>query len=201
VTDVLKTTLTGRIVVSIVDAGNAVVFVRARDLGMVGTEISEIDRATEMRQKLDLIRCTAAVMLGLASSPEEARDTIPNVPQIAFVTEPQDYKSVTGRVIKKEDADVVVRTMSMGTLHKAYPVTVAIATSGAAMVENTIVHEMLSKSRCRSEEIRLAHPGGIIPVGALVERKGNSYIYKEALLCRTARRLMDGYVYVPKNLL
>ena len=89
--------------------------------------------------------------------------------------------------------------LSMGTLHKAYAATGAICTAGAAMIEGTVVYEMLGMSALESKEVRLGHPGGIIPVGAIIEKKGNAYEFKEALVGRTARRLMDGYVYVPEK--
>ena len=94
---------------------------------------------------------------------------------------------------------MVARMMSMGTLHKAYAVTGAICTTGAAGIEGTVVNEILGKYAIEGKEIRLGHPGGIISIGAVVEKRGATYEYKEAVVGRTARRLMDGYVYVPEK--
>jgi 2-methylaconitate cis-trans-isomerase PrpF len=199
VKDVIEIPGLGEMTVSIVDAANPVVFIRARDLGLTGTEIYEIDGSTEIRQRLEAIRSRGAAMLGLASSPEEASEISQDVPKIAFVSEPQNYKAVTGQMIGKDQVDVVARMMSMGTLHKTYAVTGAICTTGAAKIEGTVVNEVLDEVALKAGEIRLGHPGGIIPVGAEVERKGNGFEYREAVLCRTARRLMDGYVYVPEK--
>jgi len=152
-----------------------------------------------IKQKLEAIRSRGAVMLGLTSSPEEASNRSQDVPKIALVSEPQDYKTVTGKIIQKDEIDIVARIMSMGTLHKAYAATGAICTTGAAKIEGTVVYEMLGRGALERKEIRLGHPGGIIPVGTEVEKNGNSYEYKEAVLDRTARRLMDGYIYVPKK--
>ncbi len=138
-------------------------------------------------------------MLGLASSPEEASEISQDVPKMAFVSEPQDYRAVTGENISKDEIDTVARIMSMGTLHKAYAATGAICTAGAAKIEGTVLNELLGKGVLEGKEIRLGHPGGIIPVGAEVEKRGSRYEYKEAVLGRTARRLMDGYVYVPEK--
>jgi methylitaconate Delta-isomerase len=189
----------GQVTVCIVDAANPVVFVQARDLGLKGTEIGEIDGSAEIRQKLESIRGRVAVMMGLASSTQEASEISQDVPKIAFVSEPQDYKAVTGRIIRKEEIDIVARIMSMGTLHKSFAVTGAICTAGAAMIEGTILHAILGKNHFEAKEIRIGHPGGMIPVGAEVNKKGNSYEFKEAVVGRTARRLMDGYVYVPER--
>jgi 2-methylaconitate cis-trans-isomerase PrpF len=199
VTDVMKVPDIGKITISIVDAANPVVFVRAKDLGLKGTEIYEVDASAEIRQRLEAIRSRGAVMIGLASSPEEASEISQDVPKMAFVSEPQDYRTVTGGEIRRDDIDMVARIMSMGTLHKAYAATGAICTTGAAKIEGTVLHELLSKEALEASEIRLGHPGGVIPVGTEVEKKGNRYEYKEAVLGRSARRLMDGYVYVPEK--
>ena len=199
VTDAIEVPGIAEITISIIDAANPVVFVGAKDIGLKGTEISEIDGSLEIRQKLEAIRSRGAVMLGLASSPEEASEISQDVPKMAFVSEPQDYTAVTGRNISKDEVDIVGRIMSMGTLHKAYAVTGAICTAGAAKIEGTVLHELLGKGALETKEIRLGHPGGIIPVGVEVDKEGNSFEYKEAVLGRTARRLMDGYVYVPEK--
>jgi len=189
----------GPVTVSIVDAANPVVFVRARDLGLKGTEIDEIDGGAEIRQKLESIRGCVAVMMGLASSPKEASEISQDVPKIAFVSTPQPYKAVSGRIIQSEEVDLVSRIMSMGTLHKSYAVTGAICTAGASRIEGSIVHEMLSCNPLATDDVRIGHPGGIIPIRATVLKKGNTFEYTEAVLGRTARRLMDGYVYVPQS--
>ena len=189
----------GKIAISIVDATNPLVFVKAGDLGLKGTEIAEIDNSAEIRQKLENIRSRAAVMIGLARSQEEASERSQAVPKMAFVSEPQEYKNVTGQVTQKEEIDLTARIMSMGTLHKAYAGTGAICTAGAARIEGTVVHEVLSRSALGKHQVRLGHPGGVMTVDAEMEKKGNTYNYKEAVLSRSARRLMEGYVLVPEK--
>ena len=196
-TDVIEVPGIGQITISIVDAANPFIFVRAKDLGLTGIELSEVEANAEVMQRFEAIRSRGAVMLGLASSPEEASEISQDVPKIAFVSQSQGYRAINGRNISKGEIDVVARMISMGALHKAYAVTGAICTTGAAKIEGTVVHEMLRKDALEAKEIRLGHPAGIIPVGVHVEKKGSGYEYKEALLSRTARRLMDGYVYVP----
>jgi len=197
--DMIEVAGIGKIAISIVDAANPLVFVRASDLGLKGTEIVEIDNSAEIRMKLENIRSRAAVMIGLARSPEEASERSQAVPKMAFVSEPQEYKNVTGQVTQKGEIDLTARIMSMGTLHKAYAGTGAICTAGAARIEGTVVHEVLSRSALEMSQIRLGHPGGVMTVGVEIEKKGNTYNYKEAVLSRSARRLMEGYVYVPEK--
>lgn len=200
VTDIIDLSGNGQITVSIVDAGNPVVFVRAKDLGLKGSEIYEIDENAEIRKKLECIRSRGAVMLGFALTPEEASEKSQAVPKIAFVGERQDFLSVNGRLVRKDHVDLVARIMSMGTLHKAFAVTGAICTAGAVNIEGTVVHEMLSnKALVEKQEIRLGHPGGIISVGVSMEKREGEYEYKEAVLERTARRLMAGYVCIPQK--
>jgi len=197
VMDIIEFPGIGKIAISIVDAANPVVFVRANDLGLKGTEIYEIDSSSEIRDKIEAIRSRAAVMIGLAATPEKASEVSQAVPKIAFVSETQDYKTVTGRTIKKHEIDIVVRIMSMGTLHKAYAVTGAVCTAGAAKIKGTVVQEMLKKND--TEKVRLGHPGGIMDIEAKVEKKEHTYYFKEAVVNRTARRLMEGYICIPEK--
>jgi 2-methylaconitate cis-trans-isomerase PrpF len=115
------------------------------------------------------------------------------------VSAPQDYRNLAGKVTQKAEIDLTARIMSMGTLHKAYAGTGAICTAGAAKIEGTVVYEALDKTALQKNEIRLGHPGGVMVVGVEMEKKGNIYDYKEGVLSRTARRLMEGYVYVPEK--
>ncbi len=198
VTDMIEINGLGKIAVSIVDAANPVVFVRSSDLGLKGTEIYEIDAGSEIRANLEAIRSKAAVMIGLASTPEEASEISQALPKIAFVSRPQEYKTVTGSIAKKNQMDLVGRIMSMGALHKAYAGTGAICTAGAAKIEGTLVNEMVKDSD-KKENIRIGHPGGVIEIGAQVKKMGNTYEYLEAIVGRTARRLMEGYVCIPEK--
>jgi hypothetical protein len=189
----------GKISVSIVDAANPVVFVPASQIGLTGTEIDEID-AAQNRSKLEAIRSHAAVLIGLVRSPEEATRKSQAVPKMAIVSPPQSYKATNGEVIDASHIDVTARIMSMGALHRSYAVTGAICTVGAAMLEGTVVHDVLVPASHAKQMIRLGHPGGTIEIGAVMEKSGNACIYREAVLGRTARRLMEGLVLVPEKL-
>jgi len=190
----------GQIQVSLVDASNPVVFVRAKDLGIKGTEIEEMDANQELKRMLEDIRAQSAVMLGLASSVKEAGEFSQNLPKVAVVSEPKDYRTLSGKAIRKEHIHFLARIMSMGTLHKAYAVTGAICTAGASRIEGTVVHEVMEKTAVEEREIRIGHPSGIISVEVRMEKEGDFYRYEEAVLYRTARRLMAGQLYVPEKL-
>ena len=95
--------------------------------------------------------------------------------------------------------DLVARIMSMGSLHKAYAVTGAVCTAGAAGIEGTVVHDMVAERSGAAHRIRIGHPGGVIITEAQMEKKGGEYEYREAVIHRTARRLMEGHVCVPQT--
>ena len=198
VVDSIEVPGTGKIDVSIVDAANPIVFVRAADLGLKGIEIHEIDAGAEIRNILESIRSRVAVMIGMASSPQEASEKVQAVPKIAFVSKPRDYQTITGKMVRKSEIDLVGRIISMGALHKAYAGTGAICTAGAAKIKGTIVNEMFGGDD-HAEIIRIGHPGGTMEIGVKVENNGNAYEYVEAVVGRTARRLMEGYVCVPEK--
>ena len=195
VRDALEIPEYGTFAVSLVDAANPVVFLRARELGLQGTEI-KLDSNPEMLRKLEVIRRYAAVRIGVANSPEEA---VPNLPFIAFVCEPKEYKSISGQLVKIADIDFIDRVISMGKLHGAHPGTIAICAAGAAKIDGTIVNEVTNKASLSRDELRIGHPGGIITVTSIIERKKGGFHYVEATIGRTARRLMEGYVLVPEK--
>lgn len=190
--DVIETSA-GPIEASIVDCANPCVFVRAKDLGMEGTEKpKEIDGNKELLALLEELRAKTAVMIKMASSVEEAMEKSPAFPMIAFVAPAADYEAFnTGRAIKKEDVDFVSRLMFMQVLHKTYAGTATVCTGAAAKIPGTIVNEAIPHIDS-IEQIKIGHPAGIIDIEARVE----DGIVKRAAFSRTARRIMEGYVWV-----
>lgn len=193
VVDVLETSR-GPIEVSIVDVANPCVFVRAKDVHMMGTETpAEIDGNKELLDLLEEIRSKCCAMIGMAKSPEEATKKSPAFPMVAFVTEAQDYVDFTsGNTIKKDEVDFVSRLMFMQVLHKTYAGTATACTGAAAKIKGTIVNQVIPHIDC-IDTIRIGHPAGVIPVVAEVQGAE----VKKAALVRTARRLMEGYALVP----
>lgn len=186
----------GKIHISILDAANPVVFVQASQIGLSGIEIDEIDTPA-VRDVLEKIRTHASVAAGFSSSPESGRK-IQAVPKMAVVSPSRSYRAANGEIIDKSTIDLTARMMSMGGLHRSYAVTGAICTVGAAMVPGTVVHEILHPKSMDKPMITLGHPGGRIDVGAVMEKTESGYVYREAVVGRTARRLMEGFVRVPR---
>jgi 2-methylaconitate cis-trans-isomerase PrpF len=189
----------GVVEVSCIDAANPFVFVRAESLGLAGTETEELERRTEIKSMLEAIRCRAAVKLGIAASEEEATRRSQAVPKVAIVAAPKAYTALSGRSIESRDVDLLARMMSMGTLHRSYAVSGAVATAGAAMIPGTVVNDLLPENVRGRDLLRIGHPGGVIDIGAGIESRAGDYIYREAILGRTARRLMEGNVLVPER--
>jgi hypothetical protein len=189
----------GNIRFTVIDAAHPLVLVAAQDLGLTGIEIEEIDNRADIRARLEAIRSRVAVRLGFATTPEEASLRCQTIPRIAFVSASQPYTDLNGTQIDTTKIDLVARVISMGSLHKAFAVTSAIPTAGAARVKGTIVDEILGHGALEKKFIRLGHPGGVIEVGTELKRQGDGYLYAKAILGRTARRLMEGYVLVPEK--
>ena len=188
----------GKIAASMVDAGSPMVFVLAEDLGLKGTEPpSAIDSNPDMLELLEKIRCKAAVTMGITRTEEEARTRVRAVPMVAFVTPPQKYHShITGVEIPADSVDFVARDMFMQVMHKAYSGTAAVCTGCAAVTPGTIVNAVMRKNR-GSDEVRIGHPGGVMEVEMRTE--GDRIV--RAAIGRTARRIMEGYVFVPRRIL
>lgn len=190
----------GSVAVTIIDAANPVVLVWAETLGLNGTEIDEIDTGEKIKKDLETIRCKAAVLVNLAASEEEATQRSQAVPKIAFISAPHPYTTTGGQPLAAQDIDITARIMSMGTLHRSYAVSGGIATAGAAMIPGTVAYELLSADARQRELLRIGHPGGVIDVGAVIDIEKDSCVYREAVIGRTARRLMEGFVLVPDRL-
>lgn len=201
VMDELQIPGVGKIQVTLADAANPVVFFRAGDVGLRGVELGEeIDGNPEVLRVIELIRGHGAVAMGLASSPGEATERRPGTPKVAFVSPPADYRTSRGGCVDGGAISLVGRIMTMGTLHRTYAITGAIATAAAALVSGSVVN---SVARLRSgepeQDLWIGHPSGILPVGARVIQRPEGWVCEKGIAFRTARRLMEGHVCVPAS--
>lgn len=189
---------------SFVDAANPVIFVHPEDFGVKGTEIpsefNALPNCKEICRILEIIRGTGAITLGFAKDLEDARVNSQTLPKIAFATRPVDYTAGSGKAIGKDQIDIVGRLFSVGMkMIDAYMGTGAICTVTAANTPGTIVNEIAKETlkTDRIEHLRIGHPWGIMD--AYADLKINEDGTHEVLsgnLDRTARRIMEGYVYV-----
>ncbi len=198
--DVLEVAGVGRIEASLVDIGNAHVFVRAADVGLRGTETpAEIDANRALLDRLELIRGTGAVRMGMASSAEAARRETPATPILGIVSPPADYVGhLDGVAVAAEDVDLVSRLLFMQITHKTYAGTSTACTGVAARIPGTLVHEVLRAAALDRVDIRIGHPAGVIDTESdvVLAGAGRNHGVRRATLGRTARRILDGTVYL-----
>ncbi len=195
VMDELIVPAVGTIPVSMIDAANACVFVRAHDLGLTGRELPDtLDQDAVLLDKLQRIRRIASVAMGIARDEAEAR-AIAGVPFIGFVAPPMDAPSLSGETIAANQIDLTVRFLSNGQPHRALPLTASLCTGVAARIVGTMVNRMLGPNA--GESVRIGMPSGILTVDADVGRDAaGAWVAHSGAFYRTARRLFDGRVYV-----
>lgn len=185
--------------VSLVDAANPAVFIKAEDIGLTGKELPvEAETNPAILEIMEDIRTTAAVMMGLAKSKETASSA---VPKVAFVAAPADYLTTNGEMVKAGETDLLARTKALAVMHKTYAVTGGICLATAACIAGTVVNEVVSSQARESGEIRIGHPSGILEVFVSLKKLLNGeWDLLQAGVCRTAKPIMEGMVYVPSKL-
>lgn len=177
--------------VTVLDCSNSMVFIKASDLGIKGSELTELNQNKDVMEHIERIRGMAAVKCGFVENWEDARTKSTSAPKVSIVSAPQDYINMDGNEVKADTMDLCCRAISVGALHKAYPMTVAVGTGAAARISGTIVNEIV-KPAPDQDIIRLGHASGVTEVD--VKMDGEKVI--KGGVTRTARRIMDGWVYV-----
>lgn len=196
--DVLDIEGVGQIAASILDVSNPMVLVRAEDVNATGVELPEEVNANEkLGEVLEKIRGTAACMMGFAKDLKDATENSPAVPKVGFVTNPKSYTEIGGKKIKAEDMDVCVRVISVFQCHKACPLTSASSIAVAAAIEGSIVNQVM-EAGADLENVRIGHPSGIMTMCPELVKKGEKIEVPSVAVQRTARRIMDGTVYIRK---
>ena len=193
--DTLEVPGFGPLEVSLVDIGNAHVFLRARDVGLAGTETAaEIDAKSHLRTLLERIRGLAAERMGMIGDAARSAQDTPATPLLAMVSPPAEYCSaLAGGSVAAEAVDLVSRLMFMQQMHKTYAGTSTVCTGVAARLAGTLVQQV-ARPHNRTA-IRIGHPAGVIETESEIGPDGQVL---RATLGRTARRILEGYVFVPK---
>lgn len=197
VLDVLDIPGFGKIEASILDVSNPMVLVRAEDIGMKGTELpEEINSNTEVSALLEKIRGTAACMMGFAKDLEDATANSPAVPKVGFFTAPVTFTDIAGEQVEASDMDLCARVISVFKCHKACPLTSASSISVAAQLEGSIIEKTLGMPGNASGCVRIGHPSGVMTMYPDIVRQDGELKLPGVAVQRTARRIMDGTVYV-----
>ena len=181
-----------------ISAGIPTIFMQAVDLGFTGTELqTDINGNKPLLDKLETIRAKGGVAMGLFKEVSEAEKS-QHIPKIAWVAPAQTYTASSGKEVKADDIDLVVRAMSMGQLHHAMMGTAAVAIAAAATTQGTLVNEAAGDGSSKElSEVRFGHPSGTLLVGGKTEQVDGRWQAKKVSMSRSARRIMVGQVFVP----
>ncbi len=195
IVDELEVPGIGTLPATLISAGIPTIFVNAADIGYTGTELQEaINGDAAALARFEAIRAHGAVRMGLIGHVDEAASR-QHTPKVAFVAPPTDYLASSGRTIAADEVDLLVRALSMGKLHHAMMGTAAVAISAAAAVPGTLVN--LAAGGGERTAVRFGHPSGTLRVGAEARQVDGQWTATKAIMSRSARVLMEGWVRVP----
>ena len=195
VVDTLDVPGVGRLPATLINAGIPTIFLNARDLGYTGTERQDaINGDAAALARFEAIRAWGAVKMGLIAQVADAA-TRQHTPKIAFVAPPADYVASSGKAVQAGEVDLLVRALSMGQLHHAMMGTAAVAIGTAAAIPGTLVN--LAAGGGTRNAVRFGHPSGTLRVGAEARLVNGQWTATKALMGRSARVLMEGWVRVP----
>lgn len=189
----------GTLKATMINAGIPTIFLNAQEIGYKGTELQpDINGDEKALAMFETIRAHGAVRMGLIDHIDQARQR-QHTPKVAFVAKPADYVSSSAKTVKAQDIDLLVRALSMGKLHHAMMGTAAVAIATAAAIPGTLVN--LAAGGGSLESIRFGHPSGTLRVGAQAAQVDGHWTVKKAIMSRSARVLMEGWVRVPGDTL
>ena len=195
VIDELNVPGVGKLQATMINAGIPTIFIKADTIAYTGTELQEaINSDSKALAMFETIRAHGALRMGLIKHIDEAA-TRQHTPKVAFVAPPKDYTSSSGKQVKASDIDLLVRALSMGKLHHAMMGTAAVAIGTAAAIPGTLVN--LVAGGGEREAVRFGHPSGTLRVGAQASQVNGEWSVKKAIMSRSARVLMEGWVRVP----
>src|SRR5471030_1302493 len=185
----------GTMKATMINAGIPTIFVNAEDIGYLGTELQDaINSDPKALARFELIRAHGALRMGLIKHIDDAA-TRQHTPKVAFVAKPADYVSASGKRVAAADVDLLVRAMSMGKLHHAMMGTAAVAIGTAAAIPGTLVN--LAAGGGARDAVRFGHPSGTLRVGAQASQVDGEWRVAKAVMSRSARVLMEGWVRIP----
>ena len=199
VVDVLEVPGIGSFNATMINAGIPTIFINAEDLGYTGTELQDdINSDNAALAKFETIRAYGALRMGLINHIDEAAAR-QHTPKVAFVAKPQTYVSSSGKTVNVSDIDLLVRALSMGKLHHAMMGTAAVAIGTAAAIPGTLVNLAagIGRTNEKTDAVRFGHPSGTLRVGAEASMVDGEWTVVKAIMSRSARVLMDGFVRVP----
>ena len=180
---------------TMINAGIPTIFLNAEDIGYKGTELQDaINGDPKALAMFETIRAHGAIRMGLIRDVSEAA-TRQHTPKVAFVAKPAAYTASSGKAVGAGDVDLLVRALSMGKLHHAMMGTAAVCIGAAAAIPGTLVN--LAAGGGERNAVRFGHPSGTLRVGAEAREAGGEWTVTKAIMSRSARVLMEGWVRIP----
>jgi probable AcnD-accessory protein PrpF len=180
---------------TMINSGIPAIFIEAEALGYTGTELQkDINQNPAALARFETIRAYGALKMGLIPNLEAAAAR-QHTPKVAFVSGPKSYTASSGKQIEAGDIDLLVRAMSMGKLHHAMMGTASVAIATAAAIPGTLVN--LAAGGGEREAVCFGHPSGTLRVGAGAKLVDGQWQVSKAIMSRSARILMQGWVHVP----
>ncbi|WP_288382088.1 2-methylaconitate cis-trans isomerase PrpF [uncultured Acinetobacter sp.] len=197
VVDTLDVPEIGTFQATLINAGIPTIFLNAEEIGYIGTELQDdINADSAALARFEKIRAYGALKMGLIQDISEAANR-QHTPKVAFVSKPKSYTSSSGKQVTQSDTDLLVRALSMGKLHHAMMGTAAVAIGTAAAIPQTLVNLAAGGGEC--EAVRFGHPSGTLRVGAQALNENGQWVVKKAIMSRSARVLMEGWVRIPAD--
>lgn len=185
--------------VSILDTGNIVAFVKASDFSLEGFELAKDINERQTSTTIEKLRVKVGILLGLFSDEDNVNHELEALPKITLVSEPKDYITEQGSLIKKEDINIIGRYISMGKLHPAFAVSGSICLATACKIPGTVPADVCQKNTLNTIEI--GHPSGTISSEVFIQKNESAYKLIKGGTGRTARRIMEGNAVIPISLM
>jgi len=193
--DELEVPGVGTFAATMINAGIPTIFLNADAIGYSGAELQDdINGDPQALAMFETIRAHGALRMGLVKHVDDAGKR-QHTPKVAFVARPRDYVASSGRKVAAGDVDLLVRALSMGKLHHAMMGTAAVAIGTAAAIPGTLVN--LAAGGGERNAVRFGHPSGTLRVGAAATQVNGEWTVTKAIMSRSARVLMEGWVRVP----
>ncbi len=180
--------------VTVIDAGNPTAFVLSENLGLKGTELPEfLEGSPDIKSKLEALRKKVGELTGIPFTP--------SIPKIAFVAVPQDYRTIAGKAVRKDEVNILARLMAIGKLHKAFAITAGVPAAAASVIPGSVVHRVIVGTGDDPMERKLVigHPSGQMDVGVEARKEEGRIRIVSCTIGRTARKIMEGRVYIPRK--
>ena len=179
---------------TLIDCSNPVMILTSDKLGLDGGEIEPFRSDKKLLNHIEAIRSAAAVKYGFVKQAKDATEKSLAAPKVAIISRPHDFKGSDGNIIRGENMDICSRVMSVGSFHKTHPITSGIAVAAAASIPGTVAWDLIGEN-WDHKTLKIGHPYGILPIKIVMD---GDHVAKAGTI-RTARRIMDGYVYIEED--